>query len=67
MIDIRLIGDGIIYIGAVVAALTALGIFLRIVVVRPLMNKLRQELISPVMSKLEDIDKRVTDHLDNHP
>lgn len=67
MIDIRLIGDGIIYIGAVVAALTALGIFLRIVVVRPLMNKLRLEMISPLMNKLEDIDKRLSDHLNNHP
>ena len=67
MIDIRLIGDGIIYIGAVVAALTALGIFLRIVVVRPLMKKLREELISPSLNKLEDIDKRLSDHLNNHP
>jgi hypothetical protein len=45
MIDIRLIGDVIIYIGAVAIALTALGAFLRIVVVRPLMKKLREELI----------------------
>lgn len=45
MIDLRLIGDTIIYVGAVVLALTALGAFLRVVVVRPLMKKLREELI----------------------
>lgn len=67
MIDLRLIGDVIIYVGAVVVALTALGAFLRIVVVRPLMKKLREELISPVMVKLQDIEKQLDDHITNHP
>jgi energy-converting hydrogenase Eha subunit E len=67
MIDLRLIGDAIIYVGAVVVALTALGAFLRIVVVRPLMKKLREELISPVMVKLQDIEKQLDDHIINHP
>jgi energy-converting hydrogenase Eha subunit E len=67
MIDLRLIGDVIIYVGAVVVALSALGAFLRIVVVRPLMKKLREELISPVMVKLQDIEKQLDDHIINHP
>lgn len=39
------IGDFLIYLGAIAAALTAIGVLLRFTVVRPLMNKLKEELI----------------------
>jgi hypothetical protein len=39
------IGDFLIYLGAIAAALAAIGVVLRFVVVRPLMNKLKEELI----------------------
>lgn len=89
MIDVKVIGDVLIYIGAVTASLTAIGIFLRLVVVRPLMRKLRDELIpktevihaemtpnhgssmkdqvTRTEVKVEELDKRFSDHLVNHP
>ncbi len=39
------LGDFLIYLGAIAAALAAIGVVLRFVVVRPLMNKLKAELI----------------------
>lgn len=53
MITLKDVGDFLIYIGAVAAALAAIGVFLRFVILRPLVNYLKEHLQVP-LNKVHD-------------
>lgn len=53
------VSDFLIYLGAVCTALLAIGALLRFVVVKPLLNKLKEEL-SPMHEKTQTIVNEVT-------
>lgn len=48
-IDIKTVGDAVLYLGAVATALIALGVFLRYIVLRPLKRWITEQVVSPVM------------------
>ncbi|WP_301177243.1 hypothetical protein [Actinomadura geliboluensis] len=81
-LDLRDVGAAVIYLGMIAGALAAIGIVVRVVVVRPLQKWLREQIkpqlaevhaeVTPnhggsIKDQVTRIDQRLTDHLTNHP
>lgn len=64
--DVKTVTDFLIYLGAISAALVAIGTLMRYVAVRPLKAFVKNE-VSPLLCKLEDIEKMFNDHIRGHP
>lgn len=64
--DVKTVTDFLIYLGAVSSAALTIGALMRYVVVHPLKTFVSNE-VAPLMSKLEVIEKKVNDHITNHP
>jgi len=69
VINLHHFGDAIIYMGAIAAALAAIGILLRWVVVRPLKTWISEEIREPLSglrTQIAVLTKRFDDHLVNY-
>jgi hypothetical protein len=54
-IDIRSVGDAVLYLGAVAAALAALGMIFRFMVLVPLKRWITEQVVSPVLKVKSEI------------
>lgn len=69
MINLHRLGDAVIYMGALAAAMAAIGILLRWVVVRPLKSWISEEIREPLSglrTQIAVLTKRFDDHLVNY-
>lgn len=71
-ISIRDLGDALLYLGALAAAITAIGVVVRLAVWRPFTRFIARMINEPLVEirdRLEsygDLSKRFDDHLVNH-
>lgn len=69
MINLHHFGDAVIYMGAIAIALSAIGVLLRWVVVRPLKTWITEEIREPLAglrTQIAVLTKRFDDHLVNY-
>lgn len=70
--EIKTLGDGLIYLGYVAAALGSIGLVMRYAVMRPFRSFIQREINAPLVAIQQqltgygDVSKRLDDHLVNH-
>lgn len=70
MITVRHLGDLVIYAGAIAAALAALAVVARYVIVQPLKRFIAhtlEEAFSATVHRVTALERRFDDHVTSHP